>query len=127
MTAYEMRISDLISDVCSSDLRRRADAADVEARVAQACRDVHRAVVVADDHGQDLRPAGGDAERHAAFGGVADEGVEARLAFGPVRGDLDRLLDEPGPERRGRGREAVGEAAVGEEIAGTREEGKGAV
>src|SRR3546814_13562820 len=118
MTAYEMRISDLISDVCSSDLRRRADAADVEARVAQACRDAHRAVVVADDHGQDLRPAGGDAERHEAFGGVADEGVEARLAFGLVRGGLDRLMDEPGGERRGGGRADEGGAGGGEEGGG---------
>src|SRR3546814_12110077 len=65
-------------------------------------------------------PAGGDAGRHEAFGGVADEGVEARLAFGLVRGDLDRLMDEPGAERRGRGREDEGAAAVDEEVAGYR-------
>src|SRR3546814_2531319 len=50
----------------------------------------------------------------------ADEGVEARLAFGLVRGDLDRLMDEPGAKRRGRGREDEGAAAVDEEVAGYR-------
>src|SRR3546814_9080685 len=50
----------------------------------------------------------------------SDLGVEARLAFGLVRGDLDRLMDEPGAERRGRGREDEGAAAVDEEVAGYR-------
>src|SRR3546814_20695734 len=38
-TAYEMRISDWSSDVCSSDLRRLVDRDEADARIAQPRRD----------------------------------------------------------------------------------------
>src|SRR3546814_11907670 len=77
-TAYEMRISDWSSDVCSSDLVRRADAADRRAlrhavagahrqradsrnerRPAAAVIDDHDRAVIAERAGISDRPGGG--------------------------------------------------------------------
>src|SRR3546814_1590330 len=70
-TAYEMRISDWSSDVCSSDLPapddQRHDEADIGHRIDEECR---------------LRPGGGDDEpgqcRRYRTGEVEGEAVERR-------------------------------------------------
>src|SRR3546814_3412064 len=41
-TAYEMRISDWSSDVCSSDLREDADSGRIKARLLQRARIIFR-------------------------------------------------------------------------------------
>src|SRR3546814_9724518 len=48
-TAYEMRISDWSSDVCSSDLHRMADGTDRRDLGAAHLRDVQRLIVVVQD------------------------------------------------------------------------------
>src|SRR3546814_1003244 len=77
-TAYEMRISDWSSDVCSSDLRggratRRGGAREPAARADQrAWRRVHR-------RRADAEPRRGDADRRDR----ADQGDQRRLSARP--------------------------------------------
>src|SRR3546814_4304863 len=67
-TAYEMRISDWSSDVCSSDLEHHED----ERQDARHC---HALVLVADERARgDLRPGAADALDNAA-----DEDLSQRV------------------------------------------------
>src|SRR3546814_17407024 len=80
-TAYEMRISDWSSDVCSSDLQ-----------VAALRRRLHRVIA-------DLVPALGMRADRGTAGARQQLGAEAdakerRAAFQPLRAEVDFLADE---------------------------------
>src|SRR3546814_10948886 len=114
-TAYEMRISDWSSDVCSSDLLDGLDDLELLARAGRAGDHVHAAVaqaqrlqdVEADLHL--LHRIGG--ERHAY--GVADAGPK-QVAH------ADRTLDGAAP-----GAAVLGDAAVPRVVAGSGPSGIG--
>src|SRR3546814_879588 len=97
-TAYEMRISDWSSDVCSSDLRRsRAGARP--AGCAGACRHIqqHWRFTVADDASRLHHPCG--AERGGADGDGRDRRDAAPVGGAGGRGRRDRGF-RPGLEGR---------------------------
>src|SRR3546814_13485763 len=102
-TAYEMRISDWSSDVCSSDLRRRDDGNARAGADADTDRD-------------------GDLAHGEATGGERDDAARERKH----RDDLAaRALEEIGElvERRVEGRVGAGECRTGEPEGGEQEGG----
>src|SRR3546814_9132109 len=108
-TAYEMRISDWSSDVCSSDLFARRDHRGAEEHVVADLRALPRTRVAGVDH----RLAHFSKDRLApreAFAGAADhEGQRARVGGGDAardgRVDRDEALGSRGFDVRARGRD----------------------
>src|SRR3546814_14651961 len=88
-TAYEMRISDWSSDVCSSDLiaagSQHQQRLAVQRRAAEQVR--HHVVIGRAAGGEDHRPGGEQVRRVAAPGDgeqELQEGLHVRLALGGV-------------------------------------------
>src|SRR3546814_17312004 len=113
MTAYEMRISDWSSDVCSSDLRSdRDDVAARARRPAHALGD-RRLLAADDDHVVDGHARGavgagglgcdGRGTRDVGARGAGPAGCRADAAAHGFRGRVGRLLLLPGVESAGDG------------------------
>src|SRR3546814_18642514 len=132
-TAYEMRISDWSSDVCSSDLAARVDAVDQRAEVGHLEVDLGDAHPLEDDLGQLWSLTGrlapllvavgalvGDADGDAVLPGILQQGAAALLHRGV------RAVVAAGVSAAGLGRRHVVVAArrseerrVGKELART--------
>src|SRR3546814_16855783 len=110
-TAYEMRISDWSSDVCSSDLavdahtgRRGARRADVDGHDAGVVAHLRHEVALLGEQGRVVVLA----QAHGVEDGV--EGDDVRRTLDPGTGRVEQEVDRgrPGGEaRRGRGRDVL--------------------
>src|SRR3546814_4589577 len=80
-TAYEMRISDWSSDVCSSDLGPEIAAENVDVELEALVGRLRRRIPVGDDDAAEGVGRGQRHERHGVEGGAPQIGIDADAAI----------------------------------------------